>query len=103
MYEDLNEVISDAAKMNYSKASSSSIDVHIYKCKHRGCHYKRKYCRIALGSYFVSYFYGNHEHENINRRRPCNAVKGALNYQIKETKKDNITNVVPRQMQGNIS
>lgn len=37
------------------------------------------------------------------RGRPCNAVKGALNYQIKETKKDNITNVVPRQMQGNIS
>lgn len=64
MYEDLNEVISDAAKMNYSKASSSSIDVHIYKCKHRGCQHKRKYCRIALGSYFVSYFYGNHEHEN---------------------------------------
>lgn len=64
MYEDLNKVISDAAKMNYSKASSSSIDVHIYKCKHRGCQYKRKYCRIALGSYFVSYFYGNHEHGN---------------------------------------
>ena len=36
MYEDLNEVISDAAKMNYSKASSSSIDVHIYKCKQKG-------------------------------------------------------------------
>ena len=35
MYEDLNEVISDAAKMNYSKASSSSIDVHIYNIQAR--------------------------------------------------------------------
>jgi hypothetical protein len=62
MYEDIKDVISDAAKMNYSKASSSSTDVHIYKCKHRGCQYKRKYSRISLGSYFVSYFHGNHEH-----------------------------------------
>ena len=47
MYKDFNEIISDATKMNYPKVSSSSTDVHNYKCKHRGCHYKRKYCRIA--------------------------------------------------------
>lgn len=41
MYKDLDEDINDATKMNYSKTRSSSIDVHIYKCKLRGCSYKR--------------------------------------------------------------
>ena len=88
MCEDFNEVISDAAKTNYPKVSSSSIDVHIYKCKHRGFQYKRKYCRIALGSYFVSYSYGNHEHENPAIKDDHRGLTGSQKKETMDNKRE---------------
>lgn len=84
MYNDLDEVISDATKMNYSKTSSSSIDVHIYKCKHRGCSYKRKYCRIASDSYYVSYSNGNHEHNSLTTKDDHRGLTGTQKLVVQE-------------------
>ena len=84
MYKDFNEIISDATKMNYSKVSSSPTDVHNYKCKHRGCHYKRKYCRIATGSYYISYFHGKHEHSNLSIDDDHRGLTGAQKVVIQE-------------------
>ena len=47
-------------------------------------HYKREYCRIALGSYFVSYFYGNHEHENPANKDDHRGLTGSQKIIIQE-------------------
>ena len=64
VYKDLQEVMSDARHMNYSKIGSSSTDVHLFKCRITRCMYKRKYRRFVPRGHYISYFYGIHDHSD---------------------------------------
>jgi hypothetical protein len=63
-YIDLEAVQADATHMDYSKMGSSNIDVLMFKCKTKGCQYRRKYRKMGSCGTFVSYYDGVHDHTN---------------------------------------
>ena len=63
-YMNLEAVQADATHMDYSKMGSSNIDVFMFKCKIKGCQYRRKYRKMGSCGTFVSYYDGVHDHSN---------------------------------------
>ena len=63
-YINLEAVQADATHMDYSKMGSSNIDVLMFKCKTKGCQYRRKYRKMGSCGTFVSYYDGVHDHTN---------------------------------------
>jgi hypothetical protein len=63
-YINFEAVQADATHMYYSKMGSSNIDVLMFKCKTKGCQYRREYRKLGSCDIFVSYYDGVHDHTN---------------------------------------
>ena len=69
-YINLEAVQADATHMDYSKVGSSHIGVFMFKCKTKGCRYRRKYQKLGCHT-FVSYYDGVHDHSNLLNDQGC--------------------------------
>ena len=69
-----SDVIRDAAALSYAKFSTRE-----HRCKAMNCSYKRKYFIEKGSARFLSYFCGNHNHDNDGKNlishRGYNALK----------------------------